>query len=703
MKKHGRKRLINPFLFLLAAGLLAVCGAKPAEAEDILTEPAQEDALQEWIDLFPQTQGETPGEKIADAKISTVFIEEPFYDGVINDEQDALEALYSVIDRLGGDENTELVLHNEFENDEETTFYCFEQALGGIQVDKGNVKLIVDKDGNALGIISTLVSGLETDPDYVWEITQEEAESIVRESFEYSGARVLYGSSEATVLWNDHAGTMTYVWVVYSTNPDADDERNYLAHYVSGNGEYLYDLPVFEPGDAQSHSGAASVFAFEGYEVGEWSGIVKDIDGLERTITVPLMIDQETGAAVLGDLQRKILCADFADYDFNGTLTPISSTDGTFINNELITYEMFIRIWDFYDNIGWHGPDAEGTPSLLLLNLVDKNGEPLDAAYYNGKQNGFQVFKINDEFGDGSCSDIIGHEFTHCVTGESLSADNYENDYGAINEAMSDIMGNLIEMYFEDSPGGEWLISERQANGTIRNMKDPHEFLQPEYVWDQFYVPNVETPNDYNDRGGVHTNSSLLNYIAYKLAQAGMPLEDQIYYWLNVDLSLTPTTDYPLIAKILPWCLDVTGYSEYKEALDRAIQEADLERVEVPEEGKNGQAVVSLDLPLDPEEMGLDIIMYIMCPGDKEFLSSWAAKNSTTISVVLPEGDYLFLLYAESRADENKYSYFLMTPDGWSEADSTLPDAIRSLPKEELDAYAVHLDTGRTELTAAGL
>ena len=334
MKRHGRSLFFSLFLFLLVAGLSAGCGAKPAETAkettsqqaeatpeaegetsvDSLTKPGHEDALQEWADLFSQRPEETPGEKIAGAKISTEFIGEPFYEGVINNEEDAQEALYSVIDRLGGDENTELVLHDEFGNGEETTIYCFEQALGGIHVNKGNVKLIVDKDGKALGVISTLVSGLEIDPGYVWEIIQEEAENIVKESVEPSDAKVIPGATEATVLWSSYAETMTYVWVVYSTNPDTDNERNYLAHYVSGSGEYMYALPVIEPGDAESHSGAASVFALEGYEAGEWTGVVKDIDGPKRTITVPLMIDKETGAAILGDMQRKILCADFTDY-----------------------------------------------------------------------------------------------------------------------------------------------------------------------------------------------------------------------------------------------------------------------------------------------------------------------------------------------------------------------------------------------------
>lgn len=60
----------------------------------------------------------------------------------------------------------------------------------------------------------------------------------------------------------------------------------------------------------------------------------------------------------------------------------------------------------------------------------------------------------------------------------------YLNEYGAINESMSDIMGNIIEMTIDDNP-------------------------------------NIAKGTDNNDNGGVHTNSSLLNVVSYKLGEAG--------------------------------------------------------------------------------------------------------------------------------------------------------------------------------------
>lgn len=44
--------------------------------------------------------------------------------------------------------------------------------------------------------------------------------------------------------------------------------------------------------------------------------------------------------------------------------------------------------------------------------------------------------------------DILGHEFTHCVSNMLASYLPYLNDSGAINEGLSDTMGNMIESLY---------------------------------------------------------------------------------------------------------------------------------------------------------------------------------------------------------------------------------------------------------------
>lgn len=658
MKKKSRI-ILSVLSAMMLAALTACGGAQPAQTSS---------------GFVPGSSAEVSID--ANAKTKTVFLEDTQYSGTVTNEEEAEKALYALVERLGGDETTEFVYHDQVTNADDTVFYSFEQAFGGIEVYGSSIKLIADKDGKVLAVSSTIITDLQETPSTAWKITLEEAEQIVQEEIAETGEKVISGATEQTIL-KMQDGYARYVWVVYSDNKDPESEKAYLAHYVNGAGEYLYELPVSAPGNEDALNGSVSVFAFEGYEEGTWTGIVRDCDGPEREISVPLMIDQETGKQILGDLERRILCADYYDYYYEDTLTPITSDDGTWVNNELITYEMLIRVWDFYDQLGWHGPDGEGTPMLILMGLCDENKMPIDNAYYAGKQNGFQVFKINDDFGDGTCSDIMGHEFTHCVTSTSLISELYFNDFGAINESMSDIMGNLIEMEFGDSPDGAWILSERHTNGAIRSMKNPHDFSQPEYTWDVYYYPNSDTPDsETNDLGGVHRNDSILNQISYKLGQAGMQPEEQIYFWLNVDMALTSTTDYPLLSEILPFILNMTGYSQYMDALNQAIADTRMADKEIPQEIPSDQAFVTIELPVHPEEIGYNVTCNFTNYETEAIHEAWIVSGTKTIAVTIPAGRYLVTASFVNKENPEDVLLFAATKDGWRLSDGTVEDLL---------------------------
>ena len=104
-----------------------------------------------------------------------------------------------------------------------------------------------------------------------------------------------------------------------------------------------------------------------------------------------------------------------------------------------------------------------------------------------------------------------------------------------------------------------WLLGE---TGTIpvRCMSDPHMFQQPEYTWDYYYKANVNKPTVLNDQGGVHTNSSLLNNVAWRLCEkGGMTLEEARAFWFAVDGSMVPHTDYAQLSALMPWVLRNQG------------------------------------------------------------------------------------------------------------------------------------------------
>lgn len=159
-------------------------------------------------------------------------------------------------------------------------------------------------------------------------------------------------------------------------------------------------------------------------------GTVTKHDGTAVEVTVPTLTNPETGDVILADGKRKILCLDYADFEFKETISPRIETEGRFADNEVLVYDTFIKAWDYFDAIGWTGPDGDGTPTALLMDLVDESGDVEHNAYYGGLKWGFQSFAFNRDEPDGECHDIIGHEFTHCITCTLMTTSLYANDMG---------------------------------------------------------------------------------------------------------------------------------------------------------------------------------------------------------------------------------------------------------------------------------
>ena len=595
----------------------------------------------------------------------TAFIGEPFYDGVIKDYAEAYKAVLSVYDRIGADETTDLELA-EVRPTEDNVCYTFYQMAGAIRVYGDAVKLITDNDGKAIGLVSAILPNVQAAPVDVWGITAEDAEAIIEDYYKDADVHAIDGATEQILMPISRGSELyCYAWVVYTENFDPQFDAAYLAHYVKSDGEYLYAVPISEPHNADALSGDVTAFVFDNMEESDWTGTITHTDGREEEITVPLMKDTETGKYVLGDVKRKILCADYADYKYNDTLTPRDSETGeTWNEEELLTYYNFIRVWDYYNEIGWTGPDGDETPSLLLMNFVDKDGNPVDNAYYSGRERGFQVFAFNsDIYGD--CTDVIGHEFTHCVTGTTMTTNLYLNEYGAINESMSDIMGNIIEMTIDDRPDGAWIHGENSGS-TQRSFTNPNEYEQPGYFWDQYFVPNVAKGTNNNDNGGVHTNSSLLNVISYKLSEAGMDPDDQCYFWMNVAIALTPRTDFAQLAEILPWCTKSAGFPQYEEAVRKALDETGYSNRAIPDSAAEGTALLTFTCSLPEKYQGYDPII-ILFDQDNSGREIWTWPDGDgQVAVVVREGRYTMIMMLTSEDGQNTVHY-LYSEDGWEE------------------------------------
>ena len=535
----------------------------------------------------------------------------------VKDTAAAKAVVDAMVALLGGDARTQFVPWRTLTDAVGNRYHVFQQMYADTTVLGGAVKLVTDADGNMLGLVGSVESDLP-DVDEAEGITAEAAEALVLAHMaeaDLAVGEVVEGRTEKVILpvtlqvdftAEDFDESNRFVWVVITNNVTAGAKGNtelpYMAHYVTMDGEYLYSLPTILPGDEAATVGYNAAYVFEFMEPVDYTGMVTLSDGTEQEISISLMRDSRTGMTYLANLERRIAVADCYEFLYDGGHVKLeASADNTGWDNTcLLSLYNYCRAWDYYHDIGWLGGDGEGTPMLILKDYCNSDRTPIDNAAYAGRFYGWQLFLSSGINDFSQCLDVIAHEFTHCVTGSVMTYNAYMNDYGAINEAMSDIQGNLCEMSLGATQDTDWLMGENGKNGAIRSMSDPHTFKQPAFSWDIYYVPNVKAPTLLNDQGGVHTNSSLLNNIAYRLCEnGGMTFDEAHAFWFAVDCAMVPGTDYPQLGELMPWVLKNLGMDAYGDALEAALDATRLRTNAVPETFDDDRALLTLTLPED--------------------------------------------------------------------------------------------------------
>lgn len=149
-------------------------------------------------------------------------------------------------------------------------------------------------------------------------------------------------------------------------------------------------------------------------------------------------------------------------------------------------------------------------------------------------------------------ADIYAHEYTHVVTGILVDWSAHYGETGALNEAYSDIMGELYEAYMKDTEP-DWLHGVfLKSDGTIdhisRNLMDPT---------DKVTYPIDGSWQDYPDHvlnsiwKEIHHQSTIISHIAYKMSvgdpsveQSAVSLEDLATLWFKSMLLLPSDADY---------------------------------------------------------------------------------------------------------------------------------------------------------------
>src|SRR5215510_9908724 len=203
----------------------------------------------------------------------------------------------------------------------------------------------------------------------------------------------------------------------------------------------------------------------------------------------------------------------------------------------------FVRDF-YYVVLGRSGLEAAGAKTNIPLESYVRYSSEQNAYWCPAQSVSCPKAKVM-VYGPGFAGalDVVGHELTHGVIQHEADLV-YADESGAVNEALADIFGTLIEFQARDG-AGNWAIGESLPGyseaSPMRSMAEPHlkgqgnaslfNKTQP------FSVTNRGQPDHYSEyvarsdalcdstwdylNGCVHFNSGVLNKLAYLLSEGG--------------------------------------------------------------------------------------------------------------------------------------------------------------------------------------
>lgn len=203
-----------------------------------------------------------------------------------------------------------------------------------------------------------------------------------------------------------------------------------------------------------------------------------------------------------------------------------STTGAGWLKDGVSAAYNFSKVYDYY--LARHNRNSINGQSGNISAIV-RYGQNYSNAFWSNELN---AMYFGDAMPFAGALDVVGHEMTHGITSNTANLV-YHNQSGALNEAFSDIFGEMVEAYSAGGP--DWLIGA-QLGKALRSFPDPgsisSRFGPYPSKMSQYY--KLSDTSDY-DYGGVHINSSIINHAFYLLATGmsgaiGLTDAERIFY-----------------------------------------------------------------------------------------------------------------------------------------------------------------------------
>lgn len=477
---------------------------------------------------------------------SILFIHGAFTQQKVHSVRDAADVLNSAASLFGpdfyADESDIRVQTVELSSGNTNTYYRLTSKRNGLTVLGSEIVLTVNQAGAIVSLSSSYDQQIDTVDTYASvsesdakgaaktallqdaqirslmdqiassnpSLTDQQIETALLNNLNVSSRKLIYAASDDLPVATVYAVTLTSGTSIDLAGMTTPQTLPYisLVYYVYANGEKAGTI----------HSSTTNLYT--------WSTVTlqaPDLLGKTRTFTG----QKQDNKYRLKDTTRSVETyrTTYGNLFWTTPELPgkLVESSGLFTQSfdavDVSAHANISEVYDYYKNLfGRKSFDGRGA-TVKVSTEYDNMNLIFSGDYYNAFWSpGLQQFVIGDDGNLAAGLDVLGHEFTHAVinyvvgNGYDISL-TYQDESGALNESLADIMGSLIE---DKSGRGRWLMGE-DTDQALRSLADPSAYNQPEHYNNRYVRDPNDTPSNANDHGGVHRNSGIFNLAAYKM------------------------------------------------------------------------------------------------------------------------------------------------------------------------------------------
>lgn len=397
----------------------------------------------------------------------------------------------------------------------------FRQFYNKIRVYSSLVTVELDEENECLSINSTLGT-----PSGVSAVAKVSPAAAVKKALKAAGTKPGGELPPRLHYYYDlKAGRWRLAYIIEDVPVDRS-KRGATARSRGGKPRKQARVPFYVDYVIDAHTGAlvAELSRTHTMASPEEEDALDDLDRARR-----IRFTLQAGGKVLRDSRLNLFTHDFL---FGDPSAPAAPLPGGSVMNPPIPWSpaavsahanaavvaRFLR-----QVLGRNNIDGQGGPIVSSVNCVvareSPDGRQWAGAHWTGRQMVYGQLIRGQRLRSLSASlDIVAHELFHGVT-ENTSRLELHFQPGALNESYSDIFGILVSN--SDKPDiATWNFQIGagfgNAGGPLRSFNRPSRFGQPEHMSQFRVLPDTQN----GDFGGIHINSGIHNFAAFKIMTA---------------------------------------------------------------------------------------------------------------------------------------------------------------------------------------